>query len=93
MSPLPAQFTSKLPFYHDTLKSLYAQLAQSLPTIVDAWDFDDEELVSVLGKKGYRTDDDLYKEILRVVRANPLNSKPVAKGFMRHMQPLILGKL
>ena len=41
--------------------------------VVDAWDFDDEELVSVLGKKGYRNEDELYGEILRAVRANPLN--------------------
>ena len=45
--------TTKLPLYHSTLSALYAKLAQSLPAIVDAWDFDDEELVSVLGKKGY----------------------------------------
>ncbi len=45
--------SSKLPLYHSTLSTLYAKLALSLPAIVDAWDFDDEELVSVLGKKGY----------------------------------------
>jgi len=85
--------SSKLPLYHSTLSTLYAKLAQSLPTIVDAWDFDDEELVSVLGKKSHGSEDDLYREMLRVVRANPLNRNPVPKGFMRHVQPLIMGKL
>lgn len=42
-------------------------------------------MVSVLGKKSYQTSDDLYGEILRVVRANPLNRNPVPKGFMRHV--------
>jgi hypothetical protein len=30
-----------------------------LPGIVDAWDFDDAELISVLGKKSTTTDDNL----------------------------------
>ena len=70
---LPPAYTANLPVYHSTLSSLYTKLSQSLPSIVDAWDFDDEELVSVLGKKGCRNEDELYGEILRVVRANPLN--------------------
>jgi hypothetical protein len=89
----PAAFTPKTALYHDTLQSLYTKLSQTLPTIVDAWDFDDEELVSVLGKKSHGSEDDLYREMLRVVRANPLNRNPVAKGFMRHVQPIIMGKL
>ena len=91
--PSPS-FTSRLPFYHETLNSLYTQLSQEdLLNIVDAWDFDDEELVSVLGKKSYQTEDDLYREMLSVVRANPLNKNPVPKGFMKHAQPVLRGKL
>lgn len=61
--------------------------------IVDAWDFKDEELLTVLGKKATKDADQVYEEILRVVRLNPLNQKPVPKGFNEYMRPILLGKL
>jgi hypothetical protein len=41
--------------------------------VVDGWDFEDDELLSVIGKKSIKDTDQLYAEILRVVRLNPLN--------------------
>jgi predicted protein tyrosine phosphatase len=41
--------------------------------IVDAYDFNDDELVSVLGKKNYKSIDGMYANILDIVRNNPLN--------------------
>lgn len=61
--------------------------------IVDAFDQTDEELLTVLGKKSIKTQDEMYAEIMRVVRKNPLNRAPVPKGFNKYMRPLILGKL
>lgn len=42
--------------------------------IVDGFDFQDEELLSTIGKKDLKSADEMYAEILRVVRLNPLNS-------------------
>ena len=74
-------------------KSSIAQLAYNSRDIVTAFDFEDAELLSALGKKDLKTSDDMYAEILRVVRLNPLNKKPVPTGFNKHMKPLLLGKL
>jgi hypothetical protein len=61
--------------------------------IAEAWDFHDEELASALGKKSFKTDDDMYAEILGIVRKNPLNQKLVPKGFSKYVRPILLGKL
>ena len=61
--------------------------------IVDAWDFSDDELLTILGQKATPDADAVYSEILRVVRLNPLNKHPVPKGFNEHMRPILLGKL
>jgi hypothetical protein len=53
--------------------------------IVEGWDFEDDELLSVIGKKSIKDSDHLYSEILRVVRLNPLNQKPIPKGFNRYV--------
>ena len=68
-----------------------ASLAAAALDIVDGWDFQDEELVSVLGKKATKNADQIYEELLEICRANPLNHKPVPKGFNQHMRPLIMG--
>ena len=61
--------------------------------IVDGWDFEDDELLSVIGKKTITDSDQMYTEMLRVVRMNPLNKNPLPKGFNRYVKPLLVGKL
>ena len=61
--------------------------------ITEGFDYDDRELLSVIGKGSIKNQDQLYSEILRVVRMNPLNRNVVPKGFNRYMQPLLVGKL
>lgn len=61
--------------------------------IVDAWDFTDDELLTVLGKKATKDADEMYTELLNVVRKNPLNKHPIPKGFNEYMRPYLVGKL
>jgi hypothetical protein len=68
-------------------------LANQSLEIVEAFDFEDAELLSVLGKKGFKDSDEMYSEILRVVRLNPLNKLVVPKGFNKYMRPMLLAKL
>lgn len=68
-------------------------MAMTSKEIVNAFDFSDDELLTALGKKDYKDQDEMYSEIMRVVRLNPLNKKPVPTGFNRYMRPIILGKL
>jgi hypothetical protein len=68
-------------------------LAKSSLDIVDAWDFKDEELLTVIGKKDTKDSEEMYQDILDVVRKNPLNKNPVPKGFNRYMRPVLLAKL
>ena len=75
--------------YKEELK----RLAESSMDIVEGWDIQDEELISVMGKKAHETDKDIYEDIMKVVKENPLNKRPVPKGFNTHMRPLILAKL
>ena len=48
-------------------------LAKNSLDIVDGWDFKDEELLSIIGKKDTKNADKMYQELLDVVRKNPLN--------------------
>lgn len=61
--------------------------------IVDGWDFMDEELLSVLGKKANKTQEELYADLLSVVRKNPINQNPIPKGYNEYVRPILLGKL
>jgi hypothetical protein len=47
-------------------------LAMSLPDITDGFDFEDEQLLSILGKP-HGSDQELYEEMLETARKNPLN--------------------
>jgi hypothetical protein len=86
-------FLPKIEGYKKEFKDCLGVAAVSSIDIVNGWDFSDEELLTVLGKKDLKTDDELYAEILRVVRKNPLNQNPVPKGFQRYMRPILHGKL
>lgn len=68
-------------------------LAMSLPAIVDGFNFMDEQLMSVLGKKSHASDSEMYEEMLDVVRNNPINKNMVAKGINRYIKPMLQGKM
>jgi len=53
--------------------------------IVEAFDFRDEELLSAIGSKKTKTDEEIYENILSIARKNPLNKHPVPKGFNNYM--------
>ena len=61
--------------------------------IVDAFDVSDKELLSVVGKKSYKDSDEMYQNLMDVVRKNPINQQPIAKGFNRYIRPILDGKL
>ena len=86
-------FRSKLEEHKKVFKDELNVLAMSSKDIVNGFDFQDEELVSALGKESYEDADQMYSEILRVVRNNPLNKKQVPKGFHQYMRPILHGKL
>ncbi len=92
----PAHLDFFLGKMHD-IKNLFKNelhiLGLSSIRLVDGFDFDDEELLTVLGKSTYKSDDEMYAEMVRVFRANPLNKKPVPKGFNEFMKPILQGRL
>ena len=65
--------TSKIERLNELLKQNLLVVGMSSKDVVDGWDFEDDELLSVIGKKSIKDSDQLYAEILRVVRLNPLN--------------------
>ena len=75
------------------LKANLSIVGMSAKDITDGFDFDDRELLSVIAKKDIKESDQLYSEILRVVRLNPLNKAVIPKGFQRYGHPLLVGKL
>ena len=86
-------FQKRYSVHTKTFKDEMQTLAMSSLDIVDAFDFDDRELLTALGQKRFQSDSDMYKEIMEVVRANPLNKNPTSRGFTKYMRPLLLGKL
>ena len=88
-----AYFEKALPSLKERFYNDLDIVAASSLDLVDGWDFKEDELLSVIGKKGTKDSDEMYKELLDLVRLNPLNAKPVPKGFNRYMRPLIIGKL
>lgn len=61
--------------------------------IVEGWDFKDEELLTVLGKKATKDADELYADLLDTVRKNPINQHPIPKGYNEYIRPILMGKL
>lgn len=86
-------FLSKIDDFKKVFKDEMSQLAMSALDIADGFDFEDEELLSVLGKKNVKDADAMYEELLQLVRKNPVNAKPVPAGFNRYMKPILMGKL
>lgn len=84
---------AKLETFKKTFKKELEVLAMSLPDICDGYMFDDDELLSVIGKRSHKNDGEMYEEMLDVVRNNPINKRTVAKGIAEHIRPLVLAKL
>ncbi|CDW84516.1 peroxisomal acyl-coenzyme a oxidase 1 [Stylonychia lemnae] len=81
----------------DDLKKQFKEELQILGMtsldIVDGFDFKDPELLSIIGRKEVKNQEQLYEELLNVVRKNPINSKPVPLGYQEYIRPLLVGKL
>eukprot|EP00347_Sterkiella_histriomuscorum_P013776 403363411 len=76
-----------------TFKDELQVLGMSSIDIVEGWDFKDEELLTVLGKKATKDQDQLYADLLNTVRKNPINQNPIPKGYNEFIRPILLGKL
>jgi len=86
-------FSNNLENYKVTFKTEMHLLAMSSIDIVEAFDISDNELLSVVGKKSYKDSEEMYQNMMDVVRKNPLNQQPIAKGFNRYIRPILDGKL
>lgn len=80
---------SKIEDLLETLKKNLLTVGMASKDITDGFDISDEQLLSVMARSGIKTQEELYSEILRVVRLNPINKNPVPKGFNRHIRPLL----
>lgn len=61
----------------ETFNAAIFKVGMAAREVVEGFDFMDDELLTVLGKKSTKTEDEMYAEILRVVRLNPINQKVV----------------
>jgi len=61
--------------------------------IVDGFDFKDQELLSIIGRKEVKNQEQLYHDLLNVVRQNPMNKKTAPLGYNEYIRPLVLAKL
>ncbi|CAJ0953827.1 unnamed protein product, partial [Mesorhabditis belari] len=69
-------------------ESVYNQLKKIRPnavSLVDSYDISDRELRSVLGRR----DGNVYENLLKWAKANPLNKEEVLPGFAKHLQPMM----
>lgn len=66
-------FSQNLESYKVQFKTEMHLLAMSSQEIVDAFDISDKELLSVVGKKSYKDSEEMYQNMMDVVRKNPLN--------------------
>jgi hypothetical protein len=85
--------TERMSKFKGVFKKELEVLAMSLPDLCDGFSFEDEQLISVLGKKSHKNDQELYTEMLDIVRNNPLNKQIAHKGINTYIRPIIQGKL
>jgi hypothetical protein len=60
--------------------------------LVDGWDVEEQEWASILTTKG-ETEEEMYTGMLEHIRKNPINQKPLVKGFNSTMRHFLMGKL
>ncbi|KAJ8002052.1 hypothetical protein DPEC_G00175800 [Dallia pectoralis] len=75
---------SQLPQVSQSLKQLLAQLRPNAVALVDAFDFRDEMLNSVLG----RYDGNVYEHMFEWARRSPLNKTEVHESYHKYLKPL-----
>lgn len=66
-------FSQNFENYKVTFKTEMHLLAMSSQDIVDGFDITDKELLSVVAKKSYKDSEEMYQNMMDVVRKNPLN--------------------
>lgn len=66
------------------IKELLSQLRTNAVALVDAFDFHDKKLKSVLG----RYDGNVYENLFEWARSSPLNSTEVHESFHKYLKPL-----
>ena len=74
--------------YLSTFRSELHRLAMTALDIVDGWDFEEQELASLLARKD-DTEDEMYEKMIEHFRKNPINQKLV-KGFNSTMRPFFM---
>ncbi|XP_068316844.1 peroxisomal acyl-coenzyme A oxidase 1 [Pyrus communis] len=74
---------------NDQLRSLYSQLRPNAIALVDAFNFTDHYLGSVLG----RYDGNVYPSLYAEAWKDPLNESVVPDGYREYVQPLLKNQL
>lgn len=82
-------FRDKQPEYKSQFKGELFRLALSALDISEGWDIDDQEFMSILAKKD-ETEEQMYTGMLNHMRKNPINQKPVLKGFNSTIRPFLM---
>lgn len=74
--------------YLNVFRSELHRLAMTSLDIVDGWDIEEQEFASLLARKD-DTADEMYSNMIRHFRQNPINQKLV-KGFNSTMRPFFM---
>ena len=74
---------------NDQLRSLYSQLRPNAIAVVDAFNFTDHYLGSILG----RYDGNVYPSLYAEAWKDPLNESVVPDGYREYVQPLLKNQL
>jgi len=78
-------FTDRVELFKQVMREETYFVAMHAEQIVEAFDFRDEELMSAIGSKQQKTDDEVYERMMEIVRQNPLNKGIAPKGFNTYM--------
>ena len=70
------------------MTELLAEIRPNAVALVDAFDFSDHVLGSVLG----RFDGNVYENLYKWAKDSPLNQSEVHESYHKHLKPLITGK-
>ena len=73
----------------DAVKSLIKEIRPQFIPLIESFDIDDNLLCSSIGNSF----GDIYETQLNLARNSKMNKEQVAKGFMEHIHPILIGKL
>lgn len=74
---------------NDQLRTLYSKVRPNAIALVDAFNYTDHYLGSILG----RYDGNVYPKLYEAAWEDPLNDSDVADGFHQYVQPILKQKL